>query len=125
MPIGHCGNNRILILEIAINQTDANPGFGTDVVHAGLVEASFGEADQGGIEALGAAVLAGFYLGLRHDLGQMNERSFIVKWDSKCILPAFCSTPGPGHSNPLESNASDRDPMPQSSCSQPPAPPPC
>jgi len=43
------------------------------------VEASFGEADQGGIEDLGASVLAGFYLRLRHDLGKMNERSFIVK----------------------------------------------
>jgi len=83
-------------------------------VHAGLVEASFGEADQGGIEDLGASVLAGFYLGLRHDLGKMNERSFIVKWDSKCILPAFCSTASQGHSNALGSNAADRDPMPHS-----------
>src|SRR5437667_7535423 len=97
MPIGHCGNNRILVLEIAINQTDAYPGFAADVVHAGLVEASFGEADQGGIEDLGASVLAGFYLRLRHDLGKMNERSFIVKYDNAycrlSVQPA--SQPGP------------------------------
>src|SRR5213078_695005 len=122
MPIGHCGNNRILILEIAINQTDANPGFGTDVVHAGLVEASFGEADQGGIEDLGASILAGFYLGGRHDRGKMNERSCIVRWDSKRILPALCSTPSPGHPTAIGSNAADRDPMPHPHGCSPPAP---
>jgi hypothetical protein len=26
MPIGHCGNDRVLILEIAINQADTDPG---------------------------------------------------------------------------------------------------
>ncbi len=45
MPIGHCGNDRILILEIAINQANTDPGLGADVVHAGLVKASLSEAD--------------------------------------------------------------------------------
>jgi hypothetical protein len=56
MPIGHCRNDRILILEIAINEADTDPGLGANVVHAGLVEASFGEADQGRIENLGASI---------------------------------------------------------------------
>ncbi len=56
MPIGHCGNDRILVLEIAINQANADPGLCANVVHAGLVEASFGEADKGGIENLGASI---------------------------------------------------------------------
>ncbi len=56
MPIGHCGNDRILVLEIAINQANADPSLCANVVHAGLVEASFGEADQGRIENLGVSI---------------------------------------------------------------------
>jgi hypothetical protein len=64
MPISNCGNDGVLVLEIAINEANADPSFGTDIVHAGRVKASFGEADQGGIENLGAPIGAGFYLGL-------------------------------------------------------------
>ena len=56
MPVSHCRNDRILILEIPINQANTYPGLGANVVHAGLVEASFGEADQGRIENLGASI---------------------------------------------------------------------
>jgi hypothetical protein len=56
MPIRHCGNDCFLVFEIAINQTNADPGLGGDVVHAGLVEASLGEADQGCIENLRASI---------------------------------------------------------------------
>jgi len=64
MPIGHCRNDRVFVLEIAINQTDTDPSLGADVVHAGLVKASLGEANQRGIENLGASIGARFYLGL-------------------------------------------------------------
>jgi hypothetical protein len=48
-------------------------------VHAGLVKPSLGEANQGGVQDLSVPVWAGFYLGLRHKVRKMNERSFIVK----------------------------------------------
>ena len=56
VPVGHRGNDRVLVLEIAINQANADTGLGANVVHAGLVEASFSEADQGCIENLGASI---------------------------------------------------------------------
>ena len=56
MPVRHCGNDRVLILEIAINQANTDPGLGADVVHAGLVKASLSEADQGRIENLGVSI---------------------------------------------------------------------
>src|SRR5260370_41278761 len=80
MPVSHCRNDCVLVLEIAINKTNADPSLRADVVHTGLVEASLGEADQGGIEDLGASVGTRFYLGLRHRFEKMNERSFIVKY---------------------------------------------
>src|SRR5439155_20319159 len=61
MPIGHCRNDRVFVLEIAINQTDTDPSLGANVVHAGLVKASLGEANQRGIENLGASIEARFY----------------------------------------------------------------
>ena len=45
MAIRHRGNDRLFIFEVAINQADADAGFGTDVVHAGLMKSAFGKAD--------------------------------------------------------------------------------
>jgi hypothetical protein len=71
VAIGHRRNDRLLVFEIAIDQPDADAGFGTNVVHAGLVKSAFGKADQSGIEDLGATIGIGrFYLGLRHRLGR-------------------------------------------------------
>src|SRR4030095_11325165 len=103
MPIGHCGNNGILVLKIAINEANADPGFGANVVHAGLVEASLSEADQGRIKNLGASIRAGVCLGLWHKTRKMNERSFIVKshlsappevFSNPSSLPCFGSSGG-------------------------------
>jgi hypothetical protein len=79
VAIRHRGNDRLLVFEIAIDKPYANPSLGADIVHAGLVKAALGEADQGGIEDLGAPVGTRFHLGLRHRFAKMNERSFIVK----------------------------------------------
>src|SRR5439155_12050176 len=79
MPIGHCGNDGVLVVKIAINEADADPSLRADVVHAGLVKSSLGEANERGIENLGASIGARFYLGLGHKVKKMNERSFIVK----------------------------------------------
>src|SRR5205814_3677531 len=66
--------------KIAINQADADAGFGTDVVHAGLVKPALGKTNDSGIKYLGTSIgISRFYLGLRHRFGKMNERSFIVK----------------------------------------------
>ena len=71
MAIRHRRNDRLFVFEIAIDQPDADAGFGTDVVHAGLVKAAFGKADQSGIKDLGTSIGAGrFYLGLRHKFGR-------------------------------------------------------
>ena len=56
MPIGHGGNDGLLVDEIAIDQADADSGFGADIVHAGLVKAALGEANDGGLEDLGASI---------------------------------------------------------------------
>ena len=56
VPISHCGNDRVLVFEITINEANTDPGFGANVVHAGLVEASFGEADQGRVKDLGLSI---------------------------------------------------------------------
>ena len=56
MAVGHGGNDGLLVFEIAVDEADADSGLGADVVHAGLVEAAFGEADHGGVEDLLAAI---------------------------------------------------------------------
>ncbi len=52
MPVRHRGNDRLFVFEIAIDKANADAGFGTDVVHAGLVKSAFGKADQSGIKDL-------------------------------------------------------------------------
>src|SRR6516162_9087545 len=79
VPIRHCGNDRLLVLEVTIDQTDADTRLRTDIVHAGLVKSAFGKADQSGIKDLGTSIGNGICLGLRHNSWKMNERSFIVK----------------------------------------------
>src|SRR5437870_13358691 len=79
MPIRHGRNHGLFILKIAIDQTDADPGFSTDIVHACLVEATFGEAGYRGIENLGRPIKNGSGLRQRHRAKTMNERSFIVQ----------------------------------------------
>jgi hypothetical protein len=80
MPIGHGRNHGLFVLKIAINQTDADPGFGADIMHARLVETAFGKARHRGIENLGRPVKNGIGLRMGHWATTMNERSFIVKW---------------------------------------------
>ena len=79
VPIRHCRNNGLLILEIAIDQPDTDTGFGTNIVHAGLMKSAFRKANDGGIKDLRRPIQAGLCLGLGHGVGKMNERSFIVK----------------------------------------------
>ena len=56
MPVGHGRNDSFLIGEIPVDQPNANAGFAADVVHTGLVKAALGEANQGRINDLGAAI---------------------------------------------------------------------
>ena len=63
MPIGHGGNDGLLIGEIAIDQADADPGLRTDIVHARLVEAPFGKANYCRIKDLCSSIETG--IGLR------------------------------------------------------------
>src|SRR5439155_13924406 len=60
MLVRHRGNDGVLVLEIAINQADANASFRTDVVHAGLVKAALGEANQSSVEDLSSSIETGF-----------------------------------------------------------------
>src|SRR5260370_12094217 len=82
MSIRHRRNHGLFILKIAIDQADADPGFGADIVHARLVETTFGKARHRGIEDLGGPVKDGVSLRVGHWANTMNERSFIVKWPS-------------------------------------------
>ncbi len=66
VPVGHGRNDRLFVGEIAINQTNADAGLGADIVHAGLVKAALGEANEGSIEDLGAPIEGRFKLGLGH-----------------------------------------------------------
>jgi hypothetical protein len=52
VTVRHCGNDRLFIFKIAIDQSDADPGLSADVVHAGLVKTALGEANKGGIQDL-------------------------------------------------------------------------
>ncbi len=49
MAIRHGGDDRFFVCKIAVDQADADSGFGADIVHTGLVEAAFGEANHGRI----------------------------------------------------------------------------
>ena len=79
VAVRHRGNDRLFVFEIAINESDADPSLGADIVHAGLVKTTLGEANHGGLHDLLATILAGVYLEIRHKARTMNERSFIVK----------------------------------------------
>ena len=46
MLLGEGGDNSFLARKIAIDQPDADAGFGANVVHARLVKAAFGEANH-------------------------------------------------------------------------------
>ena len=52
VAIRHCGDDRLFVFEIAIDQPDADPGLSADVVHAGLVKTALGEANKSCIEDL-------------------------------------------------------------------------
>src|ERR1700731_2218604 len=80
MAVGHRRDDGLFVLEIPVDQTDADSSPGADIVHARLVKTAFGEARDRGIENLGWPVKNGVGLGLRHGGKTMNERSFIVKW---------------------------------------------
>ena len=56
MSIRHRPNHVLLIFEVAVDKTDADAGFGADIMHAGLVKSAFGEADHGRVENLGASI---------------------------------------------------------------------
>ena len=81
VAVRHCGNDRLFVFEIAIDQSDANPRFSTDIVHAGLVKTALGEANKSCIKDLATPIRNRICLGLWHRFGTMNERSFIVKSD--------------------------------------------
>src|SRR6187200_1554853 len=66
VPIGHGRDNGFLIFEVAVDQTDANAGFSTNVVHTSLVETVFGETDDGGVEDLTSAIEGGLNLRVWH-----------------------------------------------------------
>src|SRR5205823_3812583 len=94
MSIRHRRNHGLFVLKIAINQTDADPGFSADIVHARLVETTFGKARHRGIENLRRPVKNGVGLRLGHRAKTMNERSFIVKWPLfyEAICTSTCSS---------------------------------
>jgi hypothetical protein len=56
VSVGHGRNDCLFVGEIAINQANTNAGLGADIVHTGLVKATLGEANQGSIEDLDAAI---------------------------------------------------------------------
>ena len=65
MAVRHRGNHRFFVFEVPIDQTDANAGFGTDIMHAGLMKPAFGKADYSGIKDLRTSIWTGrFLLGL-------------------------------------------------------------
>jgi hypothetical protein len=56
VAVRHCGNDRLFVFEIAIDQSDADPRLSANVVHAGLVKTAFGEANKGCIEDLATPI---------------------------------------------------------------------
>src|SRR6516165_5445729 len=83
VPVRHGGYDRLFVFKIAIDQSDADPSLGADVVHAGLVKTALGEANKSCIEDLATPIGSGICLGLWHRFAKMNERSFIVKSGAK------------------------------------------
>ena len=81
VAVRHCGDDRLFVFEIAIDQSDADSGLSADIVHAGLMKTALGEANKGCIEDLTTPIWSRICLGLGHRIGTMNERSFIVKSD--------------------------------------------
>jgi hypothetical protein len=79
VAVRHCGDDRLFVFEIAIDQPDADPGLSADIVHARLMKTTLGEANKGRIKDLTTPIWNGICWGLRHRIGTMNERSFIVK----------------------------------------------
>src|SRR5205814_10478746 len=78
VPVRHRGNDSFFVGEITIDQAHADPSFGTDIVHAGLVESALGETSYRRFEDLGTPVGQGIELDVRHEVGLMNDRTFIV-----------------------------------------------
>jgi hypothetical protein len=66
MAFGHSGDDRLFVGEIAIDQPNADPGFGADIVHTGLVKAMFGETNHGGLKDLRPTVKYWLWRDLRH-----------------------------------------------------------
>ena len=60
MSVRHGGDDRLFVFEIAIDQPDTDAGFGADIVHARLMEASLGEANHRGLKNLSGAIRAWF-----------------------------------------------------------------
>ena len=58
MAGSHGGNDGFFVFKIAVDKADADSGFGADIVHTGLVEAAFGEADQSSIKDLLWSIVA-------------------------------------------------------------------
>src|SRR6476469_3303735 len=56
VPLGHRGNDGLFVGKITVDQPDTDPGLGTDVVHAGLVEPASSKADNCGLKNLGATI---------------------------------------------------------------------
>ena len=52
----HRRDDLLLVLEVAIDKPDADPGLGADIVHAGLVETAFREAEHGRLKDLLSAI---------------------------------------------------------------------
>ena len=86
VAVRHCGDDGLFIFKIAVDQSDADPRLGADVVHAGLVKTALGEANKGCIQNLGTPIWNRICVGLRHRSEKMNERSFIVKSDLRGLF---------------------------------------
>ena len=52
-----CRDDCFFAAKVAVNQPDTDAGFGADVVHAGLVKAALGKAENRRTQDLGGAVL--------------------------------------------------------------------
>jgi hypothetical protein len=52
------------------------------------VKTVLGEANHGRFQNLGATIERGLYLGLRHRVVNLNERSFIVKFPLCFVIPS-------------------------------------
>src|SRR5215212_2091270 len=80
MLLRHGANDCLFILEVAIDEANADAGFSADIVHAGEVKSLPGEAKDRGIDDLGLTIGGGIVLEDGRHGGKMNERSFNVKF---------------------------------------------